>query len=198
MAVFKGVPFASPPIGSLRWREPQPVMSWSGMRDATKSSHPCMQNVNGRLLSPQPLPAGAFEKESAAARFQRQAHFRQGLCFGHLNCSRARMFPLWCGPHLRLAPIHLNGPQALTNDADLLDELCKDGESEWARGSTLEWLEHRARIVHSVRSKWRCGSAAAFFSDLLSSFARSLEATTIQLLTDANWVSNQDPSISDS
>jgi len=33
--VFKGIPFAEPPIGELRWRPPQPVKSWSGERDAT-------------------------------------------------------------------------------------------------------------------------------------------------------------------
>lgn len=32
--VFRGVPFAQPPLGELRWRRPQPVESWGGVRDA--------------------------------------------------------------------------------------------------------------------------------------------------------------------
>ena len=32
--VFKGVPYAAPPIGQLRWLAPQPVQSWTGLRPA--------------------------------------------------------------------------------------------------------------------------------------------------------------------
>jgi para-nitrobenzyl esterase len=33
---FLGIPFAAPPVGALRWREPQPVAPWAGVRSATK------------------------------------------------------------------------------------------------------------------------------------------------------------------
>ncbi len=32
--IFKGIPFAQPPVGDLRWREPQPVKNWKGVRKA--------------------------------------------------------------------------------------------------------------------------------------------------------------------
>src|SRR5277367_1980749 len=35
---FKGVPFAKPPIGPLRWRMPEPALSWAGVYDATQFS----------------------------------------------------------------------------------------------------------------------------------------------------------------
>ena len=40
---FKGVPFAAPPVGQLRWRAPQPVPGWKGVRKATTYSADCMQ-----------------------------------------------------------------------------------------------------------------------------------------------------------
>jgi para-nitrobenzyl esterase len=47
IAVFKGIPFAQPPVGPLRWRPPQPIAPWSGIRDATKPSRPCTQSLQG-------------------------------------------------------------------------------------------------------------------------------------------------------
>ncbi|MDP6579275.1 MAG: carboxylesterase family protein [Vicinamibacterales bacterium] len=41
--VFKGIPFATPPVGDLRWQSPQPVAAWEGSRDATAFSPACLQ-----------------------------------------------------------------------------------------------------------------------------------------------------------
>ena len=40
---FKGIPFAAPPLGQLRWRAPQPVTPWTGVRDATEYALDCDQ-----------------------------------------------------------------------------------------------------------------------------------------------------------
>ncbi|XP_049765254.1 carboxylesterase 4A-like [Schistocerca cancellata] len=44
---FKGVPYAQPPVGSLRFQAPQPAASWEGVRDALEQSEMCMQPVSG-------------------------------------------------------------------------------------------------------------------------------------------------------
>ncbi len=43
--VFRGVPFARPPQGDLRWRPPQPPEPWQGTRAATDFSRPCWQPI---------------------------------------------------------------------------------------------------------------------------------------------------------
>ena len=41
--VFKGIPYAAPPVGDLRWKPPQPAAKWNGVRKADKFSDSCMQ-----------------------------------------------------------------------------------------------------------------------------------------------------------
>jgi para-nitrobenzyl esterase len=41
--VFQGIPYAAPPVGQLRWRDPRPPARWSGVRDATTPAPACAQ-----------------------------------------------------------------------------------------------------------------------------------------------------------
>jgi para-nitrobenzyl esterase len=40
---FKGIPYAAPPVGSLRWKEPQPPERWKGVRKADTFGNVCVQ-----------------------------------------------------------------------------------------------------------------------------------------------------------
>jgi para-nitrobenzyl esterase len=42
--VFRGIPYAAPPVGSLRWQPPQAPASWTGVRSATQLGHNCVQH----------------------------------------------------------------------------------------------------------------------------------------------------------
>ena len=41
--VFRGIPFAAPPVGALRWRKPQPTEKWTTVRQVTATGPSCMQ-----------------------------------------------------------------------------------------------------------------------------------------------------------
>ena len=46
-SVFRGLPFAQPPVGALRWREPMPLLGWDGIREAYKPGPPAAQPAIG-------------------------------------------------------------------------------------------------------------------------------------------------------
>lgn len=50
VTAYLGMPYAAPPVGALRWREPQPVAAWTGVRTATEFGTSCMQQVLGARL----------------------------------------------------------------------------------------------------------------------------------------------------
>jgi para-nitrobenzyl esterase len=47
LSEFKGIPFAAPPVGALRWKAPQPPKPWHGVRQTTAFGPPCMQSAFG-------------------------------------------------------------------------------------------------------------------------------------------------------
>jgi para-nitrobenzyl esterase len=42
--VYKGIPYAAPPVGDLRWKPPQPVRAWDGTRSCTQFGHSSLQH----------------------------------------------------------------------------------------------------------------------------------------------------------
>lgn len=55
VTIFKGIPFAAPPVGNNRWRTPQPAAAWSGVLKADHFGASCMQGPN--------TPFGPWTKE---------------------------------------------------------------------------------------------------------------------------------------
>jgi para-nitrobenzyl esterase len=51
VSVFKGVPYALPPVGNLRWAPPQAI-SWNGVRDSKAFGAPCLQPTNPDGVTP--------------------------------------------------------------------------------------------------------------------------------------------------
>jgi para-nitrobenzyl esterase len=45
--LFRGIPFAAPPLGDLRWKPPQPVRPWTGVRASVEQPASCLQNDYG-------------------------------------------------------------------------------------------------------------------------------------------------------
>jgi para-nitrobenzyl esterase len=58
ISTFKGVPYAAPPIGAQRWKEPQPAIPWRGTRKADTFGARCMQgNVYSDMIFRDPAPS---------------------------------------------------------------------------------------------------------------------------------------------
>jgi para-nitrobenzyl esterase len=55
LTVYKGLPFAAPPVGDLRWRPPQPAAEWAGVRSADQYAPGCLPSMGD------PPPSGASE-----------------------------------------------------------------------------------------------------------------------------------------
>jgi para-nitrobenzyl esterase len=129
IAVFLGIPFASPPVGSLRWRPPQPVGAWIGIRDSTKPSHPCIQPVAGDDTFLEPLAA------AYGAKYTRQPVDPSEDCL-YLNVWSAQLQP---AAHLPVMVWVHGGSNVTGNGA----ESGYDGSSLASRGVVVVTINYR-------------------------------------------------------
>ena len=124
-AVFKGIPFASPPVGDLRWREPMPVKPWPGVRQATQFGARCIQNGEGvsedclylNIWTPEwppksPKPVmlwihggGNFAGASSEAIFDGEALAQHGVVLVSANY-RLGVFGFYAHPELTAESSH--------------------------------------------------------------------------------------------
>jgi carboxylesterase type B len=118
--IFKGVPFAAPPIGEARWRPPALPLPWSGVRDATEFGPDC----------PQPAPPGA----ASGSRAPRQSED----CL-HLNIWAP---PAANGEHLPVMAWLFGGGYLMGSASDAM---C-DGETYARRGVVLVTVNYRVGV----------------------------------------------------
>ncbi len=71
--LFQGIPYAAAPVGELRWRPPQPLPGWRGMRDADRPGTRCVQDTvrdpdYGRVAGEDCLSLNVWSPAGAAGR----------------------------------------------------------------------------------------------------------------------------------
>ena len=79
---FKGIPFAAPPVGDLRWKAPHPVKPWNGVKKADSFGPMCMQD---------PISAECL------GDLRKQAKIASSSMCGPLPSPPETNSRLWCG-----------------------------------------------------------------------------------------------------
>jgi hypothetical protein len=101
---FLGIPFAAPPVGSLRWRVPQPVNNWTEVLMATSFGDACLQPPYQQYLPPQSedclyiniyAPANATQSSNLPVMFW--VHVRKFSCLHRLIDYSLKGWWLGCG-----------------------------------------------------------------------------------------------------
>ena len=81
--MFKGIPFAAPPVGDLRWKVAQPPAKWDGVKMATEFSPTCANGAGGGRGGRGGAAKGGAPKGGSAPR----AELRQVLRPARIACT---------------------------------------------------------------------------------------------------------------
>jgi para-nitrobenzyl esterase len=95
VAEWRGIPYAAPPVGALRWRPPGPAPPWAGVRDASEFATPCIQLApDGTLGSEDCLYLNVFAPSTAtsASHLAVMVHLHPGSNSGFFPYMDANAF----------------------------------------------------------------------------------------------------------
>jgi para-nitrobenzyl esterase len=151
--IFRGVPYAKPPIGSLRWKPPQPA-SWQGVRSAESYGPACLQQTNGNGVPNLGGYSGPTSEDCLTLNVWAPKHARMAPVMvwihGGANRFSASSLPVWDGAtfardgvvlvsfNYRLAGLGYFAHPALTAEAGPHDSLGNYGLMDQI--AVLRWV----------------------------------------------------------
>ncbi|MGE4054792.1 MAG: carboxylesterase/lipase family protein, partial [Vicinamibacterales bacterium] len=197
--VFRGIPYAAPPVGNLRWRPPQRVVPWEGLRDATAYGAECPQSplpptsIYARPEQPQsedclflnvwapppasaPLPVvvwihgGDLTRGSGASDFGPDG---SGIPFARKGIVVVSLnHRLGALGYLAHPELSAESPEGVSGDYGLLDQIAA---LQWVRDNIAAFGGDPARVTIAGQS----GGAASVSALIASPLARGLFARAI-------------------
>ncbi|MGB6689548.1 MAG: carboxylesterase family protein [Terracidiphilus sp.] len=132
-AVFMGIPYAGPPLGELRWDDPQPAIPWTGVRDASRPGRACAQDPAG--LSPFLAPMA----KAYGSSYEEQPVESSEDCL-YLNV----WAPEWPSKHALPVMVWLHGG---SNKVGSGAQSSYNGTSLTARGVVLVTINYRLGVL---------------------------------------------------
>jgi para-nitrobenzyl esterase len=175
---FKGIPYAAPPIGPLRWRAPQPPRPWSGVRDATHFGADCMQ-------TPYVISTGQKTSEDClTVSVWTAAHYRNArrpvmvFIYGGAFIGGSAAYPLYDGSKLAAEGVVVVGFNYRVGIFGFLAHPQLSAESPQKTSGNYGLLDQIAAL------KWVKANISAFGGDphRVTVFGESAGAVSIALL----------------
>ena len=160
VSVFRGIPYAKPPVGDLRWRAPQEPDAWAGERYATSFESPCPQptNADGKSANGGGVwgtthedclylnvyaPANAKKAPIVVWLYGGASYLGAGHLGGYHGASNARQGVITIPINYRLGALGSFAHPALTAEAKARDE-GTGGFALMDAVAALEWVKRNA------------------------------------------------------
>jgi carboxylesterase type B len=175
---FKGIPYAAPPVGSLRWRAPQPAVPWSGTRDATHFGYDCMQTPYVISTGQQTIEDCLTVNVWTAAAYRKAHRPVMVFIYGGAFIGGSAAYPLYDGARLAAEDVVVVSFNYRVGIFGFLAHPMLSAESPRKTSGNYGLLDQIAAL------KWVKANIAAFGGDpdRVTVFGESAGAVSIALL----------------